>query len=95
MKKTSQKLLRSIDIYGHQVTLNLDLQEKTYKTPFGGMATLLFGILILSIFWSNSQKINDSDHASVTEDLMLIDSAGAEKYSYKEMNMFGFFLLRK
>ena len=52
-KKSRRNLLgaifRKIDLYGHPITLKYQ-KSSTYKTIFGGVVTLISGIVITAFF---------------------------------------------
>ena len=47
------KFLKKIDIYGHNVGLNFDRQGQLHTTAVGGFFSLLIGILISYLAYTN------------------------------------------
>ncbi len=42
-------LIRDCDLFGHQIKLNINKQDRSYKTVFSGAVSIIISSLILSL----------------------------------------------
>ena len=66
MRKTLSNIVKSMDIYGHQINLTFK-GESTHKTVLGGIFTFIANVIIMAFFIyqllsviSNTPSINNS-----------------------------------
>ena len=93
-KNKDKKLLKTIDIYGYHISINLDNSGDSYKTSIGGITTLLLLSLMIVLFSIDLTSMLEHQNDTINDETIKHDSGNMLSYK-SDTNMFMFHSIRK
>ena len=96
VRKRIQDQIKKVDMFGHIITFNMELQGETHKTTVGGCLTIALIVFVIMLFYSNADMINDNNHAQISQEVMFLNTSESKnEYTIEDSNMFVFFTIRR